>query len=135
MVIAGAGEQARCLAAKAQEQHRRRSPSYRRRLLKRAAARAAADDTVMKTVEAVKFVQTEAEINPPYPDPVVPCMLAVEAEHQPQNNPQYLPQDEVCSDETYAESLPLLCPATLPQLDGHNDSHVLNHSDFNVTEF
>ena len=109
MVIAGAGEQARCLAAKAQEQHRRRSPSYRRRVLKRAAARA-----VVKSVEAVNFEQTEAGITPPYPDPVLPCMLAVEAEHQPQHHPQYLPQDEVCSDETYAESLPLLCPATLP---------------------
>ena len=135
MVIAGAGEQARCLAAKVQEQHRRRSPSYRRRLLKRAAARAAADDTVIKSVKAVKFVQTEPENTPPYPDPVLPCVLAVEAEHEPQHHLQYLPQDEVCSDETYAESLPLSCSATLPQLDGHNDSNVLDHSEMNVTQF
>ena len=134
-VVAGAGEQARCLAAKVQEQHRRRSPSYRRRLLKRAAARAAADDTVIKSVKAVKFVQTEPENTPPYPDPVLPCVLAVEAEHEPQHHLQYLPQDEVCSDETYAESLPLSCSATLPQLDGHNDSNVLDHSEMNVTQF
>ena len=134
-VVAGAGEQARCLAAKVQEQHRRRSPSYRRRLLKRAAARAAADDTVIKSVKAVKFVQTEPENTPPYPDPVLPCVLAVEAEQQLLHHPQHLPQDEICSDKTYAESLPLLCPATLPQLDGHNDSHVLNRSEINLTEF
>ena len=139
-VVAGAGEQERCLAEKVPQHHRRRSPSYRRRLIKRAAARAAAADTVMKRATAVKFVQTEAEKTPLYPDPVLPCRLAVEAEHhgaehQPQHHPQYLPQDEVCSDETYAESLPLLCPATLPQLDGHNDSHVLNRSEINLTEF
>ena len=122
-VVAGAGEQARCLAAKVQEQHRRRSPSYRRRLLRRAAARAAAADTVT----AVKFVQTEAE-NLPNPDQVFPCMLAVEAEQQPRH---YLPQDEVCSDESYAE----LCLATFPQLDGHNDNHVVNHSRTNISEF
>ena len=58
-------------------------------------------------------------------------MLAVEAEYQPQHCPQYLPQDEVCSDEIYAES----CTATLPQLDGHNESHVLNRSEINVSEF
>ena len=82
----------------------------------------------------MKFVQTEAEklsSYTPYPDPV----LAVEAEQQPQNHPQYLPQDEICSDETYAESLPQLSQATLSQLDGHNDSDVLNHSGINVTEF
>ena len=65
-------------------------------------------------------------------------MLAVEAEQhqQPQHDPQYLPQDEVCSDETYAESLPHLSPATLPQLYGHqDDSHVLNHSEINVMDF
>ena len=88
----------------------------------------------MKRATAVKFVQTEAENTPPYPDPVLPCMLAVEADHQPQHH-QYLPQDEVCSDETYAESLPLSCSATLPQLDGHNDSNVLDHSEMNVTQF
>ena len=110
-VVAGAEEQARCLAEKAQQHHRRRSPSYRRRLLKRAAARAAAaDETVKKRATAVKFVQTEDGNTPHYSDPVLPCMLAVEAEHhgaedQPQHHPQYLPQDEVCSDETYAESL------------------------------
>ena len=53
-------------------------------------------------------------------------MLAVEAEHEPQHHLQYLPQDEVCSDESYA---------TLPQLDGHNDSRILNHSEINVSEF
>ena len=119
----GGDEQARCLAAKDSQRLRRRSPSYRRRLLRRAAARAAAADTVT----AVKFVQTEAE-NLPNPDQVLPCMLAVEAEQQPQH---YLPQDEVCSDESYAE----LCLATLPQLDGHNDNHVLNHSKTNISEF
>ena len=113
--------QARCLFP---QHHRRRSPSYRRRLIRRAAARAAAADTVT----AVKFVQTEAE-NLPNSDQVLPCMLAVEAEQQPQH---YLPQDEVCSDESYAE----LCLATtLPQLDGHNDNHVLNHSKTNILEF
>ena len=124
-------EQARCLFP---HLHRRRSPSYRRRLLRRAAARAAADSTIKKTTTAVKFVQTEAEklsSYTPYPDPV----LAVEAEQQPQNHPQYLPQDEVCSDETYAKSLPLICSATLPQLDGHNDSNVLNHSEISLAEF
>ena len=139
-VVAGAGEQERCLAEKVPQHCRRRSPSYRRRLIKRAAARAAAADTVMKRATAVKFVQTEAENTPLYPDPVLPCRLAVEAEHhgaehQPQHHPQYLPQDEICSDETYAESLPLLSQATLSQLDGHNDSDVLNHSGINVTEF
>ena len=130
----GVDEQTRFLAAKALQEHRRRSPSYRRRLLKRAAARAAADNTVMKPTTAVKFVQTEAEnlssITPPCPDPVLPCMLAVEAVQQPQHYPQYLPHDEVCSDETYA-----IMRATLPQLDGHDDSHVVNHSGINVTEF
>ena len=29
----------------------------------------------------------------------------------------------------------LSCPETLPQLDGHNESHVLEHSEINVTEF
>ena len=128
----GVDEQARC------RQNRRRSPSYRRRLLRRAAARAAADDTVMKRSKTVKFVQTEAEnmnlssTTSPYPDPVP---LAVEAEEQPQRHPQHLPQDEVCSDESYAGLLPLSCPATLPQLDGHDDSHVSKHSEINVTEF
>ena len=132
----GVDEQTRFLAAKASQEHRRRSPSYRRRLIKRAAARTAADNTVMKPTTAVKFVQTEAEnlssisITPPCPDPVVPCMLAVEAVQQPQHYPQYLLQDEVYSYETYA-----ILPATLPQLDGHNDGHVLNHSEINVTEF
>ena len=102
--------------------------------MKRAAARAAADNAIMKPTTAVKFVQTEAEnlssITPPCPDPVLPCMLAVEAVQQPQHYPQHLPRDEVCSDETYA-----IMPASLPQLDGHNDSHVLNHSEINVTEF
>ena len=127
-------EQARCLFP---QLHRRRSPSYRRRLLRRAAARAAADDTVTKSTTAVN-VHTEAEklsSNTPHPDPVLPCVLAVEAEQQLLHHPQHLPQDEICSDKTYAESLPLLCPATLPQLDGHNDSDVLNHSGINVTEF
>ena len=73
-------------------------------------------------------MQTEAE-NLPNPDQGFPCMLAVEAEQQPQHNPQ----DEVCSDETYEESL--LCLATFPQLDGHNDNHVLNHSRTNISEF
>ena len=130
----GVDDQKRFLAAKASQQHRRRSPSYRRRLMKRAAARAAADNAIMKPTTAVKFVQTEAEnlssITPPCPDPVLPCMLAVEAVQQPQHYPQHLPRDEVCSDETYA-----IMPASLPQLDGHNDSHVLNHSEINVTEF
>ena len=128
----GVDEQARC------RQHWRRSPSYRRRLLKRAAARAAADDTVMKRTTDVKFVQTEAEKlsgTTPYPDQVLPCVLAVEAEEQPQYHPQQLPQDEVCSDDTWAESLPLSCQTTLPQLDGQNDSDVLNRSEINVTEF
>ena len=129
----GGDEQARCLAAKDSQRLRRRSPSYRRRLLKRAAARAAADNTVKKPTTAVKFVQTEAEnlssITPPCPDPVLPSMLAVEAVQQPQHYPQYLPHDEVCSDETYA-----IMRATLPQLDGHDDSHVVNHSGINVTE-
>ena len=119
------------------QHYRRRSPSYRRRLLRRAAARAAADDTVTKSTTAVN-VHTEAEklsSNTPHPDPVLPCVLAVEAEHEPQHHLQYLPQDEVCSDETYAESLPLSCSATLPQLDGHNDSNVLDHSEMNVTQF
>ena len=80
-------------------------------------------------------MQTEAENNTPYPDPVLPCIPAVEAEQQPQHHPQYLPQDEVCSDDTYAKSLDLLCPATLPQLDGHNDSHIVNHSEITVSEF
>ena len=83
-------------------------------------------------------VHTEAEklsSNTPHPDPVLPCVLAVEAEQQLLHHPQHLPQDEICSDKTYAESLPLLCPATLPQLDGHNDSHVLNRSEINLTEF
>ena len=55
-------------------------------------------------------------------------MLAVEAEQeeQLQHYPKYVPQDEVCSDESYA---------TLPQLDGHNDSRILNHSEINVSEF
>ena len=79
-------------------------------------------------------MQTEAEnlssITPPCPDPVLPSMLAVEAVQQPQHYPQYLPHDEVCSDETYA-----IMPATLPQLDGHNDNHVLNHSKTNISEF
>ena len=122
-------EQARCLFP---QHHRRRSPSYRRRLLRRAAARAAADDTAAKSSTAEKFVQTEAENlsgNTPYPDPVFPCMLAVEAEQQPQQHPQYLPQDEVCSDESYAESL------ALPQLDGPNDSDVINRSSINIAEF
>ena len=119
----GVDEQARC------RQNRRRSPSYRRRLLRRAAARAAADDTATKSSTAVKFVQTEAENNTPYPDPVLPCIPAVEAEQQPQHHPQYLPQDEVCSDESYAESL------ALPQLDGHNDSDVPNNSSINLAEF
>ena len=131
----GGGDEEACyLAAKAAQRLRRRSPSYRRRLLKRAAARAAGADTVT----AVKFVQAKAENlpsnTPPNYDPVLPCMLAVEAEYQPQHCPQYLPQDEVCSDEIdeiYAES----CPATLPQLDGHNESHVLNRSEINVSEF
>ena len=131
----GVDDQKRFLAAKASQQHRRRSPSYRRRLMKRAAARAAADIAIMKPMTAVKFVQTEAEKTPLYPDPVLPCRLAVEAEHQPQHHPQYLPQDEICSDETYAESLLQLSQATLSQLDGHNDSDVLNHSGINVTEF
>ena len=119
-------EQARCLFP---HLHRRRSPSYRRRLLRRAAARAAADDTATKSSTAVKFVQTEAENNTPYPDPVLPCIPAVEAEQQPQHHPQYLPQDEVCSDESYAESL------ALPQLHGHNDSDVPNNSSINLAEF
>ena len=119
----GVDEQARC------RQNRRRSPSYRRRLLRRAAARAAADDTATKSSTAVKFVQTEAENNTPYPDPVLPCIPAVEAEQQPQHHPQYLPQDEICSDESYAESL------ALPQLDGHNDSDVPNNSSINLAEF
>ena len=129
----GVDEQTRFLAAKASQEHRRRSPSYRRRLLKRAAARAAADNTVKKPTTAVKFVQTEAEnlssITPPCPDPVLPSMLAVEALQQPQHYPQYLPHDEVCSDETYA-----IMRAILPQLDGHDDRHVVNHSGINVTE-
>ena len=125
----GLDEQERSLAGKASVQHRRRSPSYRRRLLRRAAARAAADDTATKSSTAVKFVQTEAENNTPYPDPVLPCIPAVEAEQQPQHHPQYLPQDEVCSDESYAESL------ALPQLDGHNDSDVPNNSSINLAEF
>ena len=125
----GVDEQARWLAAKVPQQHPRRSPSYRRRLLRRAAARAAADDTATKSSTAVKFVQTEAENNTPYPDPVLPCIPAVEAEQQPQHHPQYLPQDEVCSDESYAESL------ALPQLDGHNDSDVPNNSSINLAEF
>ena len=127
----GVDEQARCLAAKASQRLRRRSPSYRRRLLKRAAARAAAADA--DTVTAVKLVQTEAENllsnTPPDHDPALPYILAVEAEQQP----QHYPQDEVCSDETYEESL--LCLATLPQLDGHNDSHVLYRSEIDVSEF
>ena len=124
----GVDEQARCLAAKASQRLRRRSPSYRRRLLKRAAARAAAADTVT----AVKLVQTEAENlfnnTPTNPDPVLPCIPAVEAEQQ-----SHYPQDEVCSDETYEESL--LCLATLPQLDVHNASHALNRSEIDVPEF
>ena len=135
----GVDEQAHCQAAKAQQYHRRRSPSYRRRLLRRAAAREAADGTVKKRTEAEMFVQTDTENlsrnTPPHPDPVLPCMLAVEAEQQPQHDPQYLPRDEVCSDETYAESFPHLGPATLPQLDGHDDSHVLNHTEINVMNF
>ena len=96
-------EQAHCQAAKAQQHHRRRSPSYRRRLLRRAAARAAADGTVIRRTEAEKFVQTEnLPRNTPHPDPVLPCMLAVEAEQQPNHDPQYLPRDEVCIDETYS---------------------------------
>ena len=67
-VVAGAGEQERCLAEKVPQHHRRRSPSYRQRLIKRAAARAAAADTVMKRATAVKFVQTEAS-NTPHPSP------------------------------------------------------------------
>ena len=119
------------------QHYRRRSPSYRRRLLRRAAARAAADDTVTKSTTALN-VHTEAEklsSSTPYPDPVLPCVLAVEAEQQPLHHPQHLPQDEICSDETYAEALPASCPATLPQLDGQNDSHVLNRSEINLTEF
>ena len=135
----GADEQAHRQAAKAQQHQRRRSPSYRRRLLRRAAARTAADGTVIRRTKAEKFVQTDTENlsrnAPPHPDPVLPCMLAVEAEQQPQHDPQYLPRDEVCSDETYAESFPHLGPATLPQLDGHDDSHVLNHTEINVMNF
>ena len=88
----------------------------------------------MKRTTDVKFVQTEAEKlsgTTPYPDQVLPCVLAVEAEEQLQYHPQQLPQDEVCSDESYAE----LCLATLPQLDGHNNNHVLNHSKTNISEF
>ena len=83
------------------------------------------------------FRQTEnlSRNTPPHPDPVLPCMLAVEAEQQPQHDPQYLPRDEVCSDKTYAESLSHLGPATLPQLDGHDNSHVLNHTEMNVMDF
>jgi len=133
----GVDDQAHCQAAKAQQHHRRRSPSYRRRLLRRAGARAAADSTVIRRTEAERFMQTEnlSRNTPPHPDSVLPCMLAVEAEQQPNHDPQYLPRDEVCSDETYAELLPHLGPATLPQLDGHNDSHVLNHSEINVMKF
>ena len=122
------GVDVRCIAVKAQQRLRRRSPSYRRRLSRRGAARAAAADTVT----AVKLVQTEAENlfnnTPTNPDPVLPCIPAVEAEQQ-----SHYPQDEVCSDETYEESL--LCLATLPQLDVHNASHALNRSEIDVPEF
>ena len=127
----GVDEQARC------RQNRRGSPSYQR-LLRRAAARAAADETIMKRSKTVKFVQKEAEnmnlssTTSPYPDPV---LLPLEAEEQPQRHPQHLPQDDICSDESYADLLPLSCPATLPQLDGHDASHVLNRSEINAADF
>ena len=136
-------DQGRCGAGKVQ-QHRRRSPAYRRRLLRRAAARAAADATEMDRSKAEKFVQTDADKCcqlvqsldhlPPHPDPVIPCMHAAEAEQLPQHHPQYLPIDEVCSDQTYAESSPLPSQA-LPQLDGHADSHILDRSEINFGDF
>ena len=61
--------------------------------------------------------------------------MQTEAENlfKAEQQPQHYPQDEVCSDETYDKSL--LCLATLPQLDGHNNSHVLNRSEIDVSEF
>ena len=41
------------------------------------------------------------------------------------------PHKAILTDESYAE----LCLATLLQLDGHNDNHVLNHSKTNISEF
>ena len=121
-------------AGKVEPQQPCRSPSYRRRFLRRAAARAAAAEAlVMKQSTAEKFVQTvdECQIVPPHrPDTVCPRMLAEEAEHLSQHHSQYLPLDEVCPDQTYAESLPSI---TIPQLDGHDVGHV--HSEKNVVDF
>ena len=126
-------EHVRGQAGKAQQQQpRRRSPSYRQRLLRRAAARAAsAEALVMKRSTAEKFVQTgdEYQLEPPPHHPVRPCMLAVEAEHLSRHHPHDLPLDEVCPDQTYAESL----PSTIAQLDGHDDTHV--NSEINVDAF
>ena len=50
---------------------------------------------------------------PPQAVPAPPIVLDAEAEQLPQHHPQHLPLDELCSDQTYAESLNFHCP-TLP---------------------
>ena len=71
----------------------------------------------------------EYQLVPPPHHPVSPYMLVVEAEHLSQHHPRDLPLDEVCPDQTFAESF----PSTIAQLDWHDESHV--HSDVNVVDF